>query len=385
MAAKRRRWGRVRRLPSGRYQARYPGPDAQTYTAPHTFPTKTDAELWLVDKEAELRREGWQDPNAGRVALGAYAERWIAERDLAPATRQRYRILLRLHVRPFIGDVDLVDLTPSRVRGWRKELRDKGRSEDTLAKAYRFLKAVLNTATLEDDPPLIRRNPCRIKGAGTEPAAEREPPTMVDVFALADAIGGRWKSLVLVAAFCALRWGELVALRRRHLDTRTMTLRVELSTSELAGHLVDGPPKSKAGRRTVRLPEPLALDLRRHLREWSQPGRDGRVFTSPKGGTLRRSNFNRQWKEATAAIGRPDLRVHDLRHAGATWAAEEGATIRELMEHLGHSSSRAALIYQHAVSERHEKIAVALAARLQAEQLKRARGGHDGQSETEAS
>ncbi len=352
--------------------------------APEPFATERAADIWLVMQEAAMRQGGF-DIGGGRVALRDYAARWIAERPhLAPSTVQRYEILVRLQIAPVLGDVDVIDITAPGVRAWRKGLIDSGCGKVTVAKAYRLLKAVLNTAV---DDGLIPRNPCRIKGAGSERSPEREPPTMAQVFDIAAAVGDRWRALVLVAAFCALRWGELVALRRRNIDLDVMTLRVELSTAELRGHLTDGPPKSRAGRRTVVIPGVIALDLRRQLREWSQPGLDGRVFTSPTGGTLRRSNFNRQWTEAAAAIGRPDLHVHDLRHAGATWAAQGGATLRELMEHLGHASSAAAMTYQHAATNRGQKIADALSQQAHAvrSESELARKWHDTENDAGAS
>jgi integrase len=77
----------------------------------------------------------------------------------------------------------------------------------------------------------------------------------------------------------------------------------------------------------------------------------------PKGGRLRRSTFRRTWTRARNAVDLPDLHFDDLRHTGNTMAAGQGASLREPMERMGHSSSRAALIYQHATQERDEAIA----------------------------
>jgi len=84
------------------------------------------------------------------------------------------------------------------------------------------------------------------------------------------------------------------------------------------------------------------------------------VFVGPKGGRLRRSNFNIIWVRARDATGLSGLHLHDLRHTGSTMAASTGASLRELMERLGHSSPRAALIYQHATRDRDEAIAAAM-------------------------
>src|SRR5690242_19963460 len=98
-----RRFGSVRRLPSGAWQARYTGPDGLIRKAPSTFDTKRAAEQWLVETEAEMLRGEWLDPDAGKVQLGDYADQWVRERDLKARTREEYERHLRLHVRPYLG------------------------------------------------------------------------------------------------------------------------------------------------------------------------------------------------------------------------------------------------------------------------------------------
>ena len=115
------------------------------------------------------------------------------------------------------------------MRRWRKDLLDAGVSAVTVAKAYRLLKAILNTAV---DDGLIRRNPCRIKGAGQEKSAERPVLTVPQVYALADATDERYRVLVLLAAFTSLRWGELAALRRSDIDVQARTVRVARQLNE---------------------------------------------------------------------------------------------------------------------------------------------------------
>jgi Phage integrase family len=106
----------------------------------------------------------------------------------------------------------------------------------------------------------------------------------------------------------------------------------------------------------------LVPELRRHLETYTAEGDEAHVFTGRKGVVLDRSNFHSIWSKARGAVGRDDLHLHDLRHFGATLAAQAGATTKELMGRLGHSSPRAALIYQHATKERDQ----ALAARMDA-------------------
>lgn len=371
MAGKRRRWGRVRQLPSGRWQARYPGPDATLHPAPDTFPTKTDAELWLVDKEAEIRRYGWHDPYAGRVRLGDYARDWLAGRksDIAPTTYDKYEVFLRLHLAPFLGAFELADLSTERVRRWRAErlaaLAPKG--GPTVAGSYRLLRAILNTA-VEDER--IRSNPCRIKGADRDDSPERPTVAITDVFAIADAIRPeRWRCMVLLAAFTSLRFGELIALRRRDVDLGEGLIVVRRKVGEAGGKQYLGAPKTRAGRRTVAIPAALGPELVHHLDEWAEQGPNGRVFLGARGATPRRSDFNKLWHAAVEAAGvdvDPDLglHLHDLRHTGNDLRSP-GASLRDLMTHMGHSTQHAALVYQHADTERQKAMAALVSAAIE--------------------
>ena len=341
----RQRWfGTIRRLPSGRYQARYHDPDGVRRAADDTFATKTAAQDWLTLKEAELLEGEWVDPDAGAVFVADYAATWIGERPgLRPKTVLIYTGLLRCHIAPHFGHVTVAEVTLARVRRWRKKLLDSGVSEVTAAKAYRLLRAVFNTAL---DDGLIKRNPCRIKGAGTEDSPERPVLTVTQVYALADAVGLRYRALILLAAFTSLRWAELAALRPGDIDLDARTVRV---TRQLyyhgAGHSF-GPPKSRAGVRDVDFPELIVPDLREHL-DWL-PSSAALVFASSTGSPLSHSNFRqRVWLPALAAVGLEGVHLHDLRHTGNQLTANAGANPRELMARMGHDSERAALIYLH--------------------------------------
>jgi len=362
-----RRFGRVRRLPSGRWQARYKGPDGIDYPAARTFDSKTDAERWLALMEAEIVRGDWINPDAGRVSFGNYVEAWIGERaGLRAKTIELYRYLLRQHLAPAFRQMAVADISEQRVRAWRKSRLDAGASPVTVAKAYRLLKAVLNTAV---DDGLIRRNPCRIKGGGHEKSPERPVLSMRDIGALADAIDQRYHALVLLAIFGSLRWGELAALRRKDIDLEARTVRVTRQVTTLSsGRQVLGAPKSAAGNRVVAVPEVIIPALQLHLRWLAQPGEDGLLFTSPEGKTLRYDNFrHRVWYPALAAASLPRVHFHDLRHTGNQLAADAGASLRELMDRMGHSTARAAMIYLHGSDERRRAIADAISRRATSE------------------
>ncbi|MFI8501225.1 tyrosine-type recombinase/integrase [Streptomyces sp. NPDC085524] len=358
MAGKRRQFGRVRKLPSGRYQARYVGPDGQLRPAPETFRTKRDADDWLAVKQTEMRLGDWHDPDAGKVAFGPYAVAWIKERELTSTTRQLYGSLLKHHLEPAFGAVNVADISAPLVRRWRADKLAAGTGPTTVAKAYALLWAILGTA-LSDQ--LIRRNPCQIKGASTVHTPERPTATIQEVYALAAAIQPRYRVLILMAGFLGLRWGELIGLHRRDVDLERGTLRVRRAVAELQnGQREIKAPKSAAGKRTVSIPGVIVQEIRDHLEKYAEPGADGCVFVGAKGATPRRNHFNLLWHKACRKAGIKGLHFHDLRHTGNTLAASTGASTRELMARMGHSTARAALIYQHASADRDRLIADAL-------------------------
>ncbi|MFJ6636029.1 tyrosine-type recombinase/integrase [Streptomyces sp. NPDC091376] len=374
MAGKKRSFGRVRKLASGRYQARYLGLDGIDRPAPHTFRTKREADDWLADKQSELRAGDWTDPDAAKVSFGAYAATWITERGISPSTADLYRSLLRNHLVPTFGSAALADITPAMVRAWRVARLDAGAGASSVAKSYALLRAVLMTA-VEDR--LIRRNPCRVKGASVAPTPERPTATVQEVYAIAGAIQPRYRALVLLAAFTGLRWGELIGLHRRDLDLDAGTLRVRRNVAELhSGKRMLKEPKSAAGKRTVAIPEVIVTDLITHLAIYAEAGPDGRVFIGAKKATPRRNHFNKVWRRACDHAGIKGLHFHDLRHTGNTLAAATGASTRELMTRMGHSTARAALVYQHATAERERLIGQAVSAVV--EQARKQDPGRDG-------
>jgi integrase len=160
---------------------------------------------------------------------------------LRPKTIRLYAYLLRSHIAPHFANVTMAEVTVARVRRWRKTLIDSGVSEVTAAKAYRLLRAIFNTAL---DDGMIRRNPCRVKGADRETSPERPVLTVAQVYALADAIGPRYAALILLATFASLRWAELAALTPADIDLDACTVRVtrQIDYPRGGGHSF-GPPQ----------------------------------------------------------------------------------------------------------------------------------------------
>ncbi len=248
-------------------------------------------------------------------------------------------------------------ITPAAVREWNAKLRTST-GPTQRAHAYSQLRTILNTAVADE---VIPANPCRVRGAGRSKRARKiEPATLGELEAIAAAMPARYRLMVLLAAWCALRFGELAELRRSDIDVRGGVVHVRRGVIRGDdGRVVKG-PKSEAGKRDVNIPPHLMPLVHEHLAGHVQRGRDALLFPAAAGGHMAPSSLYAVYHPAREAAGRPDLRFHDLRHTGAVLAAATGATLAELMARLGHSTVSAAMRYQHAAADRDRAIAEAL-------------------------
>ena len=263
-----RQFGNIRKLSSGRYQARYRGPDGKLRPAPSTFQRKTDAARWLSLKEAEISRGEWIVPELGAQAFREYAGHWMRDRVLKARTAELYDGLLTNHLFPAFGDLGVADIDEVTVRRWRKERLEAGPKAEhpfgpvTVAKAYRLLHAIFETAA---EDRIISRNPCRIAGAGKEESDERAIVPLPVVFKLAETVPVRYRTLVLLATFADMRWGELVGLRRENINLDACEIRITETLAQLdKGGLRPDTPKSRAGRRIVAFPAEIVPEIRWH-------------------------------------------------------------------------------------------------------------------------
>src|SRR3954451_12077384 len=359
--AGRRSFGTIRRLPSGRYQARYPGPDGRLRTAPDTFESRPDAARFLAAVETDMQRGLWSDPKTGDTTLRVYADAWLTERrvrgrPLAPRTVDTYRHSLDMWILPFLGEMPLRTITPAVIRRWHAEVAASTGTTAT-RQAYALLRAILNTAVADD---AIGRNPCRIRGAGQPHTPERPLIDPVDVEGAAAAMPAGLEATVLLALWAHLRIGEVLGLQRGDIDLEGGTLAVQRQVVEVRGR---GPvvlePKM-GSRRVVHLPEPAIDAVRRHLDAMGPMLPTARLFRRPDGSELRLMHLEWYWRKARKAARIEHAHFHDLRHAGLTLSAQVGATPAEVMRRAGHSSAAAAIRYQHAADKRDKEIAARL-------------------------
>lgn len=153
---------------------------------------------------------------------------------------------------------------------------------------------------------------------------------------LAEAAGPTGRLVVLVLAYCGLRWCEMAALRVGSIDFLRRRLNIAEAVTEVHGRLVWGTPKSHEAR-AVPIPCVLVDELSAHV---AGKERDDLVFTTASGTPLRNRNARRSWFDGAAdAIGVPGLTPHELRHTAASLAVSAGAHVKAVQAMLGHASA----------------------------------------------
>jgi integrase len=239
------------------------------------------------------------------------------------------------------------DVTP------RRSVHDAA-GRTAAANAYRVLRTILGEAVTDG---LLTSNPCQVKGAAQTHPRERGAATPAEVHALAAGMPPRLSAAVTLAAWSGLRYGELFALARRHVDAEAGTLRVERALARAGGF---GPTKTPKSRRTVHVPPTVAAALAAHLATHVPADPDALLFTLDSGAPVSSSRLSQLFARARAEVGRDDLTWHDLRHTGATLAYRAGASVPDVQRRLGHTTMRAAQLYAHAADESDKAIAAAL-------------------------
>ncbi|MGE3621597.1 MAG: tyrosine-type recombinase/integrase [Acidimicrobiia bacterium] len=344
--------GHIRKLPNGRFETRYRAPDGKERSK--RFATRRDARAHLDQVGVDRRVGTWHDPRAGRTLLAEWVRQWEGTSvHLRASSRARDASYLRNHVLPRFGPMRLDAIAVVDVREWVADLSGSGLAPATVQKAYQTLSKILRGAV---DAGLLAQSPCR----GVDlPRIEREEMRFLDpeqIAALAAGIDKRYRAMVLLGGYGGLRLGELAGLRRSRVDLAVGRVEVAEVVVEVRGHHQFGPPKTRAGRRSVPLPRLVVQALKAHVADLEP---DAFVFAAPNGGPMRASQFRRRfwqpaavatglgdWKRAEpgpgedegAIVGYAGLRIHDLRHtAVALWIAA-GANPKQIAAWAGHTS-----------------------------------------------
>ena len=352
-------FGKLRKLPSGRYQASYVGDDGKRYNAPHTFDNLTDSRGWLAVQSVRLHGGDWEPPTVTArksETFSAFATEWIDRRrvkgrPLRPRTREEYKRLLAGPLSP-LADTSLDKITRGQIDQWHRDQSATGALTQT-SRGYALIKAVLADAL---DRGIITATPARVRG-GASPTTGRKvtPPTDAELATLHEAMLPTYRALVTVAASGGLRYGELTELRRKDITQRksgAATIRIERAVVFVKDGPIVGPPKSSAGVRSVTLPKDASAELFAHLDKFVQDDPDALLFPDIDGEHMPLWKFAPYWRRARLAAARPELGVHALRHYALTrFAATPGATLAAIMGRAGHSTVTTAMHYQHAAAD----------------------------------
>lgn len=352
---------------NGAVQASYIAEDGNRYYALRTYDNKMDAEAWLASEKRIVDSGEWTPPEAraaaklaASVTLRSYAETWMAQRELAVKTRHLYGELLNGRILPDLGDMTMRAVTPADIRAWWVALNAAKKTPTRNTQSYQLLKTIFNTAR---EDKVVAENPCQIKAAAKAPKPrEVQALTTAELDTVAKRLPEHYRAAVYVSAWCGVRSGELFELRRKdvHDTGDRMVIKIRRQATRVGNDLVVCPPKSEAGIRDVVVPPHVATMLRDHMQERTGHGPESFVFTTTRGLRLSTTAFTKTVKNGLADVGKGDMRVHDLRHVGATWAAIAGATTRELMARIGHATPAMAMRYQIAAADRDAAIAAAM-------------------------
>lgn len=313
--------------------------------------TREEAASLLADAKAQHDR-GIPIPHSG-ITVARFLLGWLetVKPTVRPRTYESYELHVRRHVNPEIGNIRLSALRAEHVRSLLKRKLDSGLSPHTVI----HMRTVLNTALRQAiGDRLLSWNPV---SSVKRPKVRRHvyrwfTPEQARAF-LAAAENTRLGAVFAVGLSLGLRRGEVLGLRWCDIDLEALTLRVQQTIQRVrakvagtAGFLV-AEPKTELSRRTLVLPAMLGPVLRRHRArqaqerlaagtDWHDTG--GLVFTTPRGRPIEPRDVQTEFKGTLAAAQLPDMRLHDLRHAAATFLIAQGLPLRIVMEVLGHST-----------------------------------------------
>jgi integrase len=325
----------IDRRQDGHYRARwreYPGAPQKT----KQFRRKKEAELFLDAIRGDLAHGRYVDPAGGLTLFHDYAEQWRAGQVHRASTAAQAECYLRLHAYPFLGYRPLGAIRRSEVQAWVK-----GRSEvlapGSVEVVYRWVAAIFKAAVGDQ---LIGASPCNRIALPKREDGEVVPLTAAQVQQMADACPDRCRALVVLAAGTGLRQGECSGLSVDRVDFLHRQVRVNRQLlGAKAGVPEFGPPKSKAGFRTVPLPDVVTTVLAEHLARYRRSSSD-LIFKCSYGTPLRRNTAGEMWHRAAPKVELPEWATfHDLRHFYASLLISRGCSVKTVQRRLGHQST----------------------------------------------
>src|SRR5699024_1837511 len=306
---------------------------------------------------AERRRERRDEEAMQRlhsVTVSEWCKDWLerlrgAGRSIG--TTRSYSSTMNVHVLPSIGDQRLIDVTRQDIDDLLEQVRAKGGPWENVARTLR----AFYRAAIAAEVGGVTESPVRASIPKGDPHSidPEQVATPEQVVQLAEAMPERLRIAVPLAAWCALRQGELLGLQRRDLDLKAALLHVRRQWHSKSQPPAYAPPKTGSAR-SVSVPGALIEPLRQHLDGHVLTGAESPLFPSSRDRKrpMGQTGLDKAWRQARADVGVPNLRFHDLRATGLTEYARAGATLDELMRRGGHRDVNVALRYQRATAER---------------------------------
>jgi integrase len=357
------------------YRVRYRTPDNRQ-TDKRGFKTKRDAQQWANNVEVTKLTGEYVAPSLGRITVDELASGWLSRKKQATAP-SHYRMLesaWRVHVKPRWGKVSVADVDVLGFEAWIAAMGAKGAGATTVLRAHGVLSGILDAAV---KGKRLAANPCKgIEGLPRKTGKRRVYLSADDVHRLADE-SGEHRALVLVLAYCGVRWGEAIGLRVRDVEFLRRRLSVSENAVQIGVRHAVGPTK---GRKARSVPVPTFV-----LNELSTRCKDKTpadlVFAGRDGGYLPRPKSSNGWfTRAVKAAGVQAITPHDLRHTCASLAVSAGANVLALQRMLGHTSAKMTLdTYADLFDDDLDAVAVTLHARYSPENVGKvwAQRGHD--------
>jgi integrase len=287
--------------------------------------------------------------DAGKVTVGDYLDRWLADTvkgTVRTSTYERNEEIVRLHIKPSLGRVGLKKLTPTHVRGLYSEKLDSGLAPATVRRIHSTLHKALSQAVSDG---IVPRNAAHVKAP--RPAPEEIRPLSEDeARAILDAArqsGERFEALYVLAITTGLRRGEVLGLRWDDADLELGTLRVGRALVREGGRHTLGETKTRRGRRQINLTPRTVNSLKKHRKKQLEEKMKlaglykdhGLIFASGVGTPVNPENLvKRSFKPLLKKAGLPEIRFHDLRHTCATLLLSRGVHPKLVQELLGHAT-----------------------------------------------
>ena len=347
-----------------RYIACYRDPEGRQRSA-GTFSSKRAAERAAQREEQRVLAGSWRDHSLGEVRFREYVETdWLPSKHIEPTTRAAYVSNLDKHFFPFFGRRQLHQITPGLVQDWVTQAT-AGLSARSIRKYHTMLHSIFVRAVRDG---LVVANPCAHTELPKVVLSKQPTLTPEEFDVLIAAVPDRYRLMVETAIETGMRWGELIALKPRHVDFLRKTITVQDTIMEVSKR------HSPTGERYVAKPYPKDNEPRTFAvrQDWLDAvaahinvhdlARDDLLFATAAGTPISRNTFRtRIWQPAVTASGVSfNVRIHDLRHAHASWLLAGGSDLASVMDRLGHAHIQTTEKYLHAPADADHKNLTAL-------------------------